>query len=199
MVYPTDTAYGLGVDATRASTVKKIFAIKGRSAEKAVSVSVKNIDMAWQYAVLSQTVRRFLKRVWPGAVTVILKGRSTLPKNLTAGANAVGLRWPDHPFHEALFRFIDFPITATSANISGEKPSRDPKDVAAALSGGVIKPDLIVNIGKLKRVSPSTVIDLTGAKPKILREGPVKAKLLIALLKNYISSPHTRSLTRHRL
>ncbi|MDP3963627.1 MAG: L-threonylcarbamoyladenylate synthase [bacterium] len=181
VVYPTDTAYGLGGNAIDNEVIRKIFAIKGRSEAKPLSIAIKNIDMIDRYAALSSVAERFLEKIWPGPVTVVLQKRSTLPDALTGGEVTIGLRMPRHPFCEALFKYIDFPITATSANVSGKGSLYDPQSVADQFKKRGHKPDLLIDAGILQDVPPSTIIDLAGAKPKILRIGPVRPDELLAL------------------
>ena len=164
VAYPTDTAYGLGCDALDIKALRKIFAIKGRSGEKPLSIAIKNIDMLDRYAVRSPAMRDFLEKIW-----------------LTGGKATIGLRLPNHPFHEALFQLIDFPVTATSANISGEGPMYDPDEIATQFEKEAFRPDLLIDAGKLQTVPPSTIIDFSGKEPKILRIGPVKPEKLLEI------------------
>ena len=151
VVYPTDTVYGLGANALDEKAVKKVFEMKNRDFKKPISVIVKDLEMAKKVANFSKDTEKILKKILPGPVTVILYKKKILPEILTGGSNKVGLRIPDCKFTKALMEKLDFPITTTSANISG-KPIK----------------------GK-----SSTVIDLTGSKPKILRAGPVTKKELL--------------------
>ena len=172
VVYPTDTAYGLGANALDANAIEKVFLLKERSRQKKVSVAVKDMAMACRIAVVSPVAQKFLKRILPGAVTVILPKRQ-MTSDIRIGDDTVGLRVPETLFHEMLFRHIDFPITVTSANISGDKPAYDIPSLLCQFKGRKLLPDLIIDAGSLKKVLPSTVVDLTGPKLKILREGPV--------------------------
>ena len=181
VAYPTDTAYGLGCDALDIKALRKIFAIKGRSGEKPLSIAIKNIDMLDRYAVRSPAMRDFLEKIWPVRSTLLLQKRSTLPDMLTGGKATIGLRLPNHPFHEALFQLIDFPVTATSANISGEGPMYDPDEIATQFEKEAFRPDLLIDAGKLQTVPPSTIIDFSGKEPKILRIGPVKPEKLLEI------------------
>lgn len=156
VIYPTDTVYGLGANALDEKAIKKIFEIKGRDFKKPISVIVKDLEMAKKVANFSKDTEKILKKILPGPITVILYKKKILPDILTGGSNKVGLRIPDCKFTKALMEKLDFPITTTSANISG-------KPAFAKASAG----------------KPSTVIDLTGLKPKILRAGPITKKELL--------------------
>jgi len=156
VVYPTDTVYGLGANALDEKAVKKVFEMKKRDFSKPISIIVRDIEMAKQVASFGRDIEEKLKKLLPGPVTVILFKKKILPDILTAGSNKVGIRIPNCKFTQALMQRLDFPITTTSANISGEPIE-----------------------GK-----PSTVIDLTGKEPKILRVGPVTKNELKEIFKN---------------
>lgn len=182
IVYPTDTAYGLGANALDEKAIARIYCIKGRDAKKPLSIAVRDIAMARRVAVVSPIAEKFLERVWPGPVTVILPKRSVLPDVLTDGG-PVGIRYSRDAFTEALFARIDFPVTATSANLSGEGAVYNVRDFVKQLRGKTQKPDLVIDAGILPPVVPSTVIDLTGKEPKVLRAGPVSQEGLFKILK----------------
>lgn len=182
IVYPTDTAYGLGANALDGRAIEKIFLIKERAKQKPISAAVKDVAMARRIAIVSPVAEKFLLRVWPGAVTVILQKRSAVPDVLTDGA-PIGLRCPKHDFHKSLFEFIGFPITATSANMSGAGPVFDVSALQAQFKSKKHLPDLVIDAGVLPPTDPSTVIDLTGKEPKIVRVGPVSQQELIRLFK----------------
>jgi L-threonylcarbamoyladenylate synthase len=179
-VYPTDTAYGLGANALNESAICKIFAIKERDRKKPLSITVRDIEMAKRYAIISAAAEEFLKQAWPGAITVVLRKRSLLPDILIDGGT-IGIRMPDHEFHESLFKRIDFPITATSANISGNESVWNIADFKRQLRGRTCRPDLVIDAGALPPTHPSTVIDLSGQEPKILRTGPISKKTLLEI------------------
>lgn len=154
VVYPTDTVYGLGVNALDEKAVKKVFEIKKRDFKKPISIIVRDIKMAKEVANFAQSTERILEKILPGPVTVILFKKKILPDILTGGSNKIGIRIPDHKFTKALMEKLDFPITTTSANISGK-----------SIKGRA-----------------STVVDLTGSKPQILRTGPIMKKELSKIL-----------------
>ena len=181
VVYPTDTIYGLGVDALRVSSVERLFKIKKRPLNKPVPVMVKDIDMAKEIAFIDDKIERILKKIWPGPITIVLRKRSIVPATLTAGRNNIGLRIPDCLICKKIMEILDAPITCTSANISGENPSVCVKDVIEAFKN-YPRPDLILDAGCIKHKAPSTVLDLTGTKPKFLRIGPVSKQDLLKIL-----------------
>ena len=181
IVYPTDTVYGLGADALRISSIERLFKIKKRPLNKPVPVMVKDIEMAEEIAFIDDKTKMILKKIWPGPVTVVLRKRSIVPTILTAGRENIGLRIPDCLVCEKIMEILDAPITCTSANISGESPCVCSEDVIKAFKD-YPRPDLILDAGCIKHSLPSTVLDLTGKKPKFLRIGPVNKKDLLKIL-----------------
>jgi L-threonylcarbamoyladenylate synthase len=184
IIYPTDTVYGLGVNALDEKAVKKIFEIKGRDFNKPISIIVKSIEMAKEMANFGKDIEKILEKILPGPVTVILYKKKILPNILTGGSKKIGLRVPDYKFTQILMENLDFPITTTSANISGEPSSGNIKDILNQFKNQKSKPVLILDAGTLPEKQPSTVLDLTGPEPKILRTGPVTKNELKKLFKN---------------
>ncbi len=143
VVYPTETVYGLGADATDADAVGRVFEAKGRDRAKPVSMAVPDLERATAYVRLGERERRFAREFLPGAVTLVCERRESVPDVLTAGSDRVGLRIPDHGVALALLELTP-PLTATSANVSG-RPSAlvagdlDPEVRRAA--GAVVTPD----------------------------------------------------------
>ena len=175
-VYQTDTVYGLSVNALDEKAVKRLFSIKRRPPQKAVPVMVKDIEMAKQIAYINPEKEKMLEKMWPGAVTVILKRRAGIPSALSAGGTTIGLRIPDSSFVQGLVEILNKPITGTSANLSRESPTRSGQEVINTLGNSSPSPQLIFDAGELESQSPSTVIDLTGDEPTIVRMGPVTKK-----------------------
>jgi len=183
IVYPTDTVYGLGVSVLRPYAVERLFKIKKRPESKPAPIMVKNIEMAKKLAYIDAKTERILRGVWPGQVTVILKKRSIVPDVLTAGLRTVGLRISSHYFAQLLIENLDEPITATSANLSGEPSLGSVAEIIKIFNNTYPRPDLILDAGELPLSPPSTVLDLTSSQPKITRVGPVSKKDLMEMLK----------------
>ncbi len=167
VVYPTDTLYGLGCNALDEMAVKKVFDVKGRSPEKPLPIAVCDMEMMGRYALINENAERIAKIFLPGALTVVLERRG-LPDVLTAGLPRVAVRIPKNNIALDLIRLAGFPITATSANVSGARPP-----ITAEETEEQLKVDLILDAGKLNSREPSTILDLTG-EPKVIREGVVK-------------------------
>lgn len=173
IVYPTETLYGLGADAFNESAIAKVQKIKKQDKNKPISVVVKDIRMARRIACIDLKVEKILNRIWPGPITVVLRKKDIIPYILTGAGETVAVRISDNKFISALFSKIDFPITATSANISGENNLLKPEEVVEKLGGEKTSPDLFINTGEIKNSLASTIIDLTAPTPKIIRMGIV--------------------------
>ncbi len=182
IVYPTDTLYALGANALESFAVEQIFKIKNRAREKPLPLAIKNIKWAKELAHIYKKEEKILNSVWPGAVTVVLPKRKITPDIVTAGRQGVAMRVPDHPFTDKLLGMFGYPITSTSANLSGEESPRKIADIIDMFEGNYYKPDLIIDAGDLPESEPSTILDLTSDRPKILRVGPVKPETLRKLL-----------------
>ena len=183
IIYPTDTVYGLSVSAFKLDAVERLFKIKKRPETKPVPIMVKDIEMAKQLAYIDARIEKVLREVWPGQVTVILEKRSIVPDVITAGRKTVGLRVPNYHFTQLLMENLDEPITATSANFSGELSLCSAAEIINIFNKAYPRPDLILDAGELPPSPPSTVLDLTTSQPKITRLGPITKKDLDKLLR----------------
>lgn len=169
IVLPTDTVYGLVVDATDKKAVERLFRIKKRKTGKPVPIFVKDVKAAKELTLINKEQERFLSRVWPGKVTVVLERR--MGKELYGiGRKTIGLRIPKYKLINTLLKKINRPLTGTSANISGKPASGEIKKILKQFCNKEYRPDLMIDAGSLPRSRPSKVIDLTGKKPKILRK-----------------------------
>lgn len=153
-VYPTDTVYGLGADAIAADAVERVYDLKGRSRDEPLSMAVPDVDAALEHVTATEREEAFMRAFLPGPVTVVLERQSHVPDVLTAGKGRVGIRIPDHDL--ALDLLEEFaPITATSANPSGEANVLDPDDLDPQIRGGA---GAVVDAGELPG-GESTVVD----------------------------------------
>jgi len=181
VVYPTETVYGLGADALNRDAVLKVFAAKSRALDNPLSVAVKDLKQADTIAYVNDAARKLAEAFLPGPLTIVLKKRSILPKELTSGLDNVGIRIPDNPVALRLIELAG-PITATSANISGQ-PSPTTAEEAKRQIGEHV--DLILDGGECKIGEESTVVDVSeeGEEFKILREGTIVSQAIEAVLK----------------
>ncbi|MBI2453986.1 MAG: threonylcarbamoyl-AMP synthase [Parcubacteria group bacterium] len=182
VVYPTDTLYGLGANVFDTEAIRKIFAIKKRSDKKPLPVIINSMAMAKAIAVIDKPRERILKNFWPGPFTFILKKKPMVSYLVTAGKNSIALRLPDHYFCHSMIRDFEGPVTATSVNISGEKPLSDPREIVDCFNKEELQPDLIVDAGSLPESDPSTIIDLTTDNPRLVRINPTNKQNLLSIL-----------------
>jgi len=167
IVYPTDTVYGLGCDATLSSAVDKIVRIKGRDPRKPLSFVCSNLSEVSRFARISNEGFRIMRRCLPGPYTFVLRGTAEVPRWLKSKQKTVGIRIPNHPVPLALAGALGSPIVSTSANRSGDDVLTDPLEVKARFGQEV---DLILDCGILP-VLPSTVVSLVDEAPEVLRQG----------------------------
>lgn len=182
VMYPTDTLYGLGANVFDTDAIRKIFSIKKRSDKKPLPVMVGSIAMAKAVAVIDKPREKILKNFWPGPFTFILKKKPIVSYLVTAGKNSIALRIPNHYFCNSMIRDFEGPVTATSANISGEEPSPDSREIIDRFNREEFRPDLIVDAGSLPESDPSTIIDLTTDNPRIIRINPTNKQNLLSIL-----------------
>lgn len=168
IVCPTDTVYGLIADATSKKAVRKVFKIKKRSIRKPIPVFIRNMAEAKKLAKINKEEEEFLKKVWPGKTTAVLKRKQG--KIYGVLKRTIALRIPKYKLIDKLQRATKLPLTGTSANISGYPPSTKIEKVIQQFKGQKYQPDIILDRGDLKPSKPSQVIDLTGRKPRILRK-----------------------------
>jgi L-threonylcarbamoyladenylate synthase len=176
---PTETVYGLAAKAFDEKAVAKIFQIKGRPANNPIIVHISGNDMAKRCVKnWPELAVRFSKAFWPGPLTLVLPRAEEIPKIVTAGGATVGVRWPGHPFIQAVIRECHFPLAAPSANLSSRVSPTNAEHVRAQLGGKI---PLIVDGGHSQVGIESTVLDLTVSPPDILRPGMVHAESLAAV------------------
>ena len=142
LVCPTDTVYGLIADATNAEAVRKIFQIKGREKGKPIPIFVKDIASARKLAKIANEKENFLKKVWPGKVTVVLPSKNKLPQELGT-SKTIGLRIPNYDLVNRLLKALNKPLTGTSANLSGTPSLSDSREVIAQFSRRKYAPDMV--------------------------------------------------------
>ena len=173
VVCPTDTVYGLLADATNEKAVERVFEIKKREKKKALPVFIKDIETAKKYVIMDKDMKMFLEEIWPGKITVALKIKknSGLPKIVYANKKTLGLRIPDCKIVNQILDKFGKPLIATSANISGKPSSVKIEEIYNSFQDQEIRPDLILNCGNLPNSNPSSVIDFSNDKPKIIRRG----------------------------
>jgi|BarGraIncu00222A_1022003.scaffolds.fasta_scaffold81686_1 L-threonylcarbamoyladenylate synthase len=166
IVYPTDTVYGIGSNIFDEKSLLKVFSIKKRSKNKPLSICLSRVEDIKTVAHIDSETEKIIQKILPGPYTIILKKKDNVSPLLTSGTDTVGIRIPDSRVCNDLAR--DFPITSTSANISGYDVPESAEEVLKQLGSSV---DIILDAGICKHGIPSTVIDMTVYPPKIIREG----------------------------
>jgi tRNA threonylcarbamoyl adenosine modification protein (Sua5/YciO/YrdC/YwlC family) len=168
--YPTDTYYGIGCDLFQRRAIERLALLKRRDAKKPFSFLCGDLSEVARYAIIDNEKYRLLRRLFPGPYTVVLPATRLVPRTALTRQRAVGVRVPDAPVAIALVNGLGRPLATTSASVPEEDPLLDASDVQEHLGYGV---DLILD-GGLTLNEPSTVIDLTGPVPVVLRQGKGK-------------------------
>lgn len=183
IAFPTRCLYGLGADAFNPDAIERLIQIKQRSGDKPILVLIDTRNR------LESLVRNIppaadaiMEAFWPGRVTLVFEARKTLAVQLTAHTGKIGVRLPGHPSASALVRHIQGPITGTSANLSGRAGCHRTQDLEPQIAGQL---DLILDAGTLEGGVGSTVVDVTVAPPRILREGAVTSLDVLSRVPTY--------------
>lgn len=171
VAFPTETFYGLGAAALDRGAVRRIFELKGRPETKPLLVLVDSLVMAERIGDFGPRARALAARHWPGALTLIVRARTGVPEEVTAGTGTIGVRVSPHPVARGLVGALGAPVTAPSANASGEAPPTTASDVLACFEDRI---DLVLDGGPAPGGEPSTVLDTTVEPPRILRQGAVR-------------------------
>jgi len=181
LLYPTDTLYGLGVDALNVGAIQKLKELKGRDEKKPISIIVADMAMAAEYTDITPLAQKLADHFLPGKLTLILKAKSNLPDELTAGTGTIGIRIPKHVLCLNIAREFGRPFTATSANVAGQEPMRSVPDILAQFGDRAAMITRIIDSGELLESLPSTVVDARNEKPLLLREGAVSKEDIFSL------------------
>lgn len=186
VVFPTETVYGLGGDATAPNASKKIYAAKGRPSDNPLIIHVAKPIDAERYAVTCDDYYRLAEKFMPGPLTVILPRKNTIPLETTGGLETVAVRCPSHPIAHKLIATAGIPIAAPSANISGKPSPTNAADVIFDMNGKV---DMIIDGGESEIGLESTIIKLDADKAVLLRPGAVTVDALTCVLSNVEVAP----------
>jgi L-threonylcarbamoyladenylate synthase len=180
VAFPTETVYGLGANALDRRAVARIYSVKGRPAFNPVIAHVASIEQARALAATWPSIADRLAEVfWPGPLTLVVPKAAMVPDIVTAGAETIAIRVPAHPVALALIREAGVPLAAPSANRSSAVSPTTAEHVAKGLGGRV---DLILDAGPTAVGIESTVVDLTGPRPRILRPGPIGPAAIEAVI-----------------
>ena len=178
--FPTETVYGLGGNALDASASKKIYAAKGRPSDNPLIVHVgRKEDVLPLAREVPEKAQELMDRFWPGPLTIILPKSSVVPDETTGGLQTVALRMPSHPFANAMLKSCGCPVAAPSANLSGRPSTTRFSHVLQDLRGRV---ELLIDAGDVPIGVESTIIDLSGEAPTLLRPGWITLEELSAVI-----------------
>ncbi|MAX59151.1 MAG: threonylcarbamoyl-AMP synthase [Chloroflexi bacterium] len=177
VVFPTDTLYGLGADVFSLAALQRIFSIKGRRADLALPVLVAGLNQVEAVAQpMSAEAQRLAERFWPGPLTLVMRRSPDLPGLVTGGADTVAVRMPGHPVPLELARRLGRPITGTSANRSGQPDLLDLSALENQLGNLV---DHIIQTGPVPAGTASTIVNVTGDTPQLLRGGAISLEEIL--------------------
>ncbi len=173
VVYPTETAYGLGADFYSGSAYNKVVAIKGRPADKALPLIVSDINQAASLVKFSSLARELATKYWPGPLTLVLPATVT-QTTVPAHQGFLAVRVSSHPLASALARIIATPLVSTSANVSTMPPCYCIADFVKQFRDRSLLPDLVIDAGRLPQALPSTIIKIADDKIELIRQGSLK-------------------------
>ncbi|MCK4243637.1 threonylcarbamoyl-AMP synthase [Candidatus Bathyarchaeota archaeon] len=179
IVYPTDTVYGLGTNALHPKSVLKIFKIKERPRNQALPIAIPSIEMAERLAFITEEAKKLMKEFWPGAMTIILRKKRSVPIEVTGGRDSIGLRMPRHLIPQLIMKRAGLPLIATSANKHRGHVPRTANEALRQIGGEV---DFVLDAGRTEGGVPSTVVDLTRKSPTVIRNGAIQRKEIEKIL-----------------
>lgn len=176
VAYPTDTYYAVGCDLFQKKAMERLASLKHRDDRKPFAFLCADIGEVAKYGIVSNENYRLMRRLLPGPYTIVLEATRVTPRTALTRQRQVGVRVPDAPVAIALVTALGRPLATTSAALPGEQPLIDAGDIQRSLGHGV---DLVLD-GGVTLNEPSTVLDLTGPVPVVLREGKGRIEGLIA-------------------
>lgn len=180
VLYPTDTLYGLGVDALNEEAITKVKMIKDREEQRPVQVLVKDLESVKHYAEVTELAQSLSNNFLPGSLAIVLNKKNTMPDSLSGEATGtVGFRVPNHQFCLALARKFEHPFTTTSANRSGFETLSTVDEILEQLGDKAAYIDVVVDQGEISNRLPSTVVDARGDALAIIRDGAIPRELVL--------------------
>lgn len=175
IVYPTETCYGLGADATNQEAVDAVFRVKQRQKSKSVLVLMADIAMAETYVYWNDRAEALAEQHWPGPLTLVLEARD--PKAFATGVvgsdGTIALRVTAHPFAQALVEGLGRPLVSTSANIASLESPYDVDAIVQMYRDAPDQPDMLIDSGDLPHQAPSTIVAVTNGELHVIRQGDI--------------------------
>lgn len=171
IVFPTETLYGLGANALNFAAVEKVFKLKGRDPKNPIPVLIADREMLGTLvAEVPPLADKLIAGFWPGPLTIVLRARNNIPARLVNSTGGVAVRVSSHPLATELVKTLGWPLTATSANPSGQLPARTVEEARKYFAGQV---DIFIDGGELTSKTGSTVAEINGDKIRIIRVGEI--------------------------
>jgi L-threonylcarbamoyladenylate synthase len=178
IAFPTETFYGLGVNYNQGEALEQLYHIKRRPLDKAMPLIIGKTELLTLLTpVISPAAEKLIDKFWPGPLTLIFEACGNLSPYITAGTGKVAVRIPGPSFALDLARHLDYPITATSANITGMPPAETATAVIDYFGSSVAA---VVDTGKTPGDTPSTIVDVTGSEIRLIRQGMILQKEVYA-------------------
>lgn len=191
VAFPTETVYGLGGDALNPKASEKIYSAKGRPSDNPLIVHIADTASVWKLAAeVSTQAQMLMEAFWPGPLTIIFKKKDIVPHETTGGLETVAIRMPSHPVAMKLIKDSGVYIAAPSANLSGRPSPTTAAHVEEDLSGRI---DMILDGGPVGIGIESTIVDVTGERPTILRPGYISADMIKNILGDVMIDPALES------
>jgi L-threonylcarbamoyladenylate synthase len=176
VAFPTESFYGLGVNALDEKAIQRLFKIKQRDKNHPILILIPSLDSLNRFVIdIPELAFKLMDHYWPGGLTLVFKAGHDISTLLTANTDKIGVRLSSHHIATALAQTIDNPITGTSANISGQSPCTNTTEVSRQMGMDI---DLILDGGKTQGGMGSTILDVTVNPPKLLREGMITIEQL---------------------
>lgn len=178
VAFPTESFYGLAVNARNEDAIHRLYRVKKRRNDRPILILIHDEHVLARYVEpVPEIARKLIERFWPGGLTLIFRAGPNISPLLTAGTGKIGIRLSSHPVVTALARSIDGPITGTSANTSGQPACINAEEVYQSLGDEI---ELILDAGEAAGGEGSTILDVTVHPPRILREGMISHEKLFA-------------------
>jgi L-threonylcarbamoyladenylate synthase len=176
IAYPTETIYGLGVDATNEQAIRRIFEIKGRNFANPISVIIGNAQGVYPLVrKVTDTAQKLMDAFWPGPLTIVFESADSVSPLLTANTGKIGIRLSSHDAARKIANATGKPLTATSANLSGEPECMDADQVIQQIGDKI---DAVVDLGKTSSLLASTIIDASCDPAEIFRQGVISREII---------------------
>lgn len=175
IVYPTETCYGLGSDATNQESVDKVFKIKERQQDKTVLIVMPDREMAEEYVVWNEVINDLADKYWPGPLTIVAEAKpgTGLAHGVLADDGTIAFRISSHPMVYEIAASLGRPLVSTSANIGGQDSPYDILAIETMFEGKSMQPDMVIDAGDLPEQSPSTIVRVQNGAVEVLRQGEI--------------------------